>query len=105
LEKEGYKIEVRNFRIRGCEADIIASKDGLLVVIEVKTRTGKSFGTPEAAVTPRKAALAMKAGRVYCRRRGISISRLRGDVIAVDLDAKGTLIDLRHHKGGLAARR
>lgn len=104
LKKRGYKIEARNFRIRGGEADIIASKNGLLVVVEVKTRTGKSFGAPEAAVTHRKAALAMKAGRIYCRRRGISLSKLRGDVIAIDLDAKGALIDLRHHEGGLALK-
>lgn len=38
LEKEGFTICARNFRLRGGEVDIIARKKELLVFVEVKTR-------------------------------------------------------------------
>ena len=73
-------------------------------VIEVKTRTGKSFGAPETAITRRKAYLALRAGKLYCRRRNISLSKLRGDVLAVELDHAGRVTAIRFHPNGLTGR-
>ena len=54
LIREGYTILDRNWRSGHKELDIVAEKDGTLVVAEVKTRTSSKYGNPEDAVTPRK---------------------------------------------------
>lgn len=92
----GYRILERNFRVRGGEADLICSKDGLVVVVEVKTRLGRSFGAPQEAVDRRKAKRVLKAGRAYCRRQGVSLARLRADVVSVEGDPSGGSPRIRH---------
>ncbi len=52
LVEKGYRILKRNFRYkRFGEVDIIALDKGILVFVEVKTRSGIRFGSPEEAVT------------------------------------------------------
>lgn len=92
----GHRLLARNFRVRGGEADLIAEKDGSIVAVEVKTRSTKAFGTPAQAVTPKKARRVLRAGRAYCRAHGISLARLRCDVIAVEAAPDGALT-LRHY--------
>ena len=55
LEDSGYMILERNYRSRsGEEIDIIATKDGVLHFIEVKTRQNLKYGRPCEAVTEEK---------------------------------------------------
>ena len=53
-EQHGYVIVARNWRCRRGELDVVACKDGVLVVCEVKARASNAFGTPAEAVTPAK---------------------------------------------------
>ena len=39
LEKKGYKILRRNFRVKGGEIDIIAENDDIISFVEVKSRS------------------------------------------------------------------
>ena len=50
----GFSILHTNWTYRRLEVDVIASKDGILHFIEVKTRTSLQFGHPEEAVTKKK---------------------------------------------------
>lgn len=54
LLKNEYKILVRNFRFKKNEVDIIAEKDNLIIVIEVKARSTDFFILPQEAVTKGK---------------------------------------------------
>ncbi len=55
LEKSGYKILDRNWHYsKNAEIDIIAENNGILVFIEVKTRTSLNFGHPFEAITKSK---------------------------------------------------
>jgi len=54
LKNKGYRIIKRNFKTPSGEIDIIAQDGDTLVFVEVKARTGESFGRPEEAVGPRK---------------------------------------------------
>ena len=54
LSSRGYRIRHRNWHVGKLELDIIAEKDGELIVVEVKTRRNTRFGLPEEAVTERK---------------------------------------------------
>jgi Holliday junction resolvase-like predicted endonuclease len=50
-EQHGYVIVARNWRSKRGELDVVACKDGVLVVCEVKARASNAFGTPAEAVT------------------------------------------------------
>lgn len=54
LEKNGYKIIERNFKTKYAEIDLVAQKDKELVIVEVRTKRGDLFGTPEESLDKRK---------------------------------------------------
>ncbi len=54
LRSAGYEILEQNYRTPYGELDLIARKGDLYLFIEVKTRTSRAFGLPEAALTRRK---------------------------------------------------
>ncbi|HSN93986.1 MAG TPA: YraN family protein [Anaerolineaceae bacterium] len=54
LVEKGYKILQRNYRAGHQEVDIIASQDGLLHFVEVKTRRTTQFGLGEDAMHNKK---------------------------------------------------
>ena len=68
LQKSGYEILRRNFRIKGGEIDIIAQKDGIIAFVEVKTRDISSLESGMQAVGNRKRSLIIRASQEYsCR--------------------------------------
>ncbi|MCX6718261.1 MAG: YraN family protein [Candidatus Staskawiczbacteria bacterium] len=60
LEKEGYKIIEQNYKTKYAEIDLIAEKkDNLwgknkLVFVEVRTKIGENFGSPEDTINKAK---------------------------------------------------
>jgi len=64
LEREGYRILERNWRIRGGEIDIVALDDDELVFVEVRVRRGQ-IGDAEGSVNSRKLATLLRAGQRY----------------------------------------
>lgn len=65
LRKKGYEIIERNFRKKYCEIDVIARKGGVLVFIEVKTRSNSNFGTPFEAISKGKLQKIISAAKYY----------------------------------------
>jgi len=87
LKKRGYKILERNFRSkRWGEIDIVATKDEVLVFIEVKARIGSKYGHPVEAVTPHKLRALKRTGQYYVREHPDLPEALRIDVVAIVLD-------------------
>lgn len=91
--KQGYTLLSRNFRSRFGELDIVAQKGGLLVVCEVKTRSGSMLDTPSAWVDSRKQARIIKTTLQYLAQKALGEPMLRFDVVEVcfDKDEKATL--------------
>lgn len=56
VAERGWEVLDTNWRGKDGELDIVALDGDVLVVIEVKTRSGHGFGHPAEAVTPRKLA-------------------------------------------------
>jgi len=67
--------------------DIIAEKDGLLIIAEVKTRINEYFGRPEEFVTPAKQKRIINCTNRYLIERDID-KEVRFDIIAVVINAK-----------------
>jgi len=82
LEQNGYKILDRNWTFQKAEIDIIAEKESILAVIEVKTRSSLDFGLPQDFVKPKKIQLLVKAVNAYINDREIDLS-IRFDIIAI----------------------
>ncbi len=81
LCERGYEIVERNVRTPHGEIDLVARKDGITIFVEVKARTGKSFGPPEVAVTPRKQAHMLASADFYAQHNEVDHWQI--DVIAV----------------------
>jgi len=54
LRQNGYEVLETNHRTPFGEIDIVAREGGMIVFIEVKTRTSTVMGNPEGSVTPMK---------------------------------------------------
>ncbi len=61
----GYQILEKNFRFKRDEVDIIATKDGIIVFVEVKTRTSNFLGEPEESVSMAKQKRIIKVANHY----------------------------------------
>ena len=83
LEKKGYRILERNYSTRSGELDLIALHDGVVVFVEVKTRTNAAYGAPELAVTPRKQQRMVKAALGYMKYKKLHQVPCRFDVVAI----------------------
>jgi putative endonuclease len=91
LADDGYEIVDRNWRCRDGEIDIVARDGKILVFCEVKTRSSERFGTPAAAVVPRKAARIRRVAAAWLAEHGCSAHALRFDVVAVRRTRSGPL--------------
>jgi putative endonuclease len=65
LRKRGYEVVGAGFLARRGELDLVCRRGNDLVVVEVKTRTDDSFGTPLEAVGSRKRRALMAAAAEY----------------------------------------
>src|SRR3972149_5508282 len=84
LVVKGYTIVARNVHSAHGELDIIASKGGVLVFVEVKARSSHSFAYPEDSVTRRKQAFLLSAAEAYLQAHPDGGDSWQFDVIAVE---------------------
>lgn len=91
LQKKGYKILVRNFRFQKAEIDIIAEKDNLIIITEVKARSTDAFMLPQEAVTKTKIKSIVSAANHYLEEFNKN-REVRFDIISVLPDEKKNLI-------------
>ena len=92
LEQKGYAILERNWGTREGEIDIIASKGEDLVFVEVRSRQGRNFGTPEESITGRKAQHVRAAVAAYMLQHPDAPQNIRVDAVVIELDAKGRVM-------------
>ena len=86
LESNGYTILDRNFRIRGGEIDIIASKDDLLVFVEVKSLPNGNIEILTHELNFRKQQKIIETAKFYLEKYRQYNSRvIRFDVLAIDV--------------------
>ena len=95
LERKGWRIAERNWRAGRGEIDLIAwAREGLLVFVEVKTRSGDHYGGPEEAVDARKQDMLARTAGVYMEEIDYEWE-IRFDIVAVLLNGDKVL-EIRH---------
>lgn len=83
--EKGYEILFQNWRYKHWEVDIIASRDGMLHFIEVKTRTSNKYGNPEDKVDTKKIRNLINASAEFLFQNP-QWQRIQFDVLAVTLN-------------------
>ena len=86
LERRGYAIVARRFRVRSGELDIVARDGATLVFVEVKARSGRRFGVAAEAVTPLKQLRLARLASEYLMRQRIADCACRFDVVSIHFD-------------------
>ena len=103
LEKNGYEIIEQNYKTKYAEIDLVAKKsEGLfagkkLVFVEVRTKIGENFGSPEDTLNKSKLHKVLKnalAYSVFKKWQGHS----RIDAICIVLKPDCTVSRLTHHE-------
>jgi putative endonuclease len=92
LQKDGYIILETNWTFQKAEIDILAQKENILAVIEVKTRSSIEFGLPQDFVKPKKIQLLVKAVDAYVSKKDIDVN-VRFDIIAIHKEGKSFVIE------------
>jgi len=96
LEDKGYQIVTRNWRCRAGEIDLVVRDGDALAFVEVRTRRGKAFGSPEESITPAKQARLATLAETYIQEEAWP-GNWRIDVVAVEMDARGRLLRIDHY--------
>ena len=92
LLEKGYNIIERNYRFDKAEVDIIAKKENILAIVEVKTRSTADFGAPQDFVKPKQIQRLVKAVDEYVIVNELVVE-VRFDIIAIIKEKKGFAIE------------
>jgi len=83
LKRLGYRIVCRNYRSPLGEIDIIARHRGVLVFVEVKSRSTETFGSPKLALTPAKQRKLSQVAWHYLQQHNLTEASARFDVVTI----------------------
>jgi putative endonuclease len=82
VKTNGYKVLHTNWRFGKKELDIVTTKDGMLVVFEVKTRWGDYWEEPKEAVTRKKQRNIIDAADAYVEQFDLNME-VQFDIISI----------------------
>ncbi len=103
LRAHGYQIIEQNWRCQIGEVDVVARQGDEWVFVEVKTRQGAGYGTPEEAVTDVKRSRLLQVGAAYLAEHDCEDVGWRVDVVAIDLGQAGKVRRLTIYRDAVRA--
>ena len=92
LAETGWRILARRWKAAGREIDLVAEREGVVALVEVKTRRRGSLALPLSAVDWRKQRQLAAAGAVAAE-RWRHARALRFDVIGITWEDRGPKLD------------
>ena len=84
LRRKGFRIVEVNARCRLGEIDLVAMEGETVVIVEVKSKGGRSHGCPEEMLTAAKQRRLTLLARTYLQHRRWLSRPARFDVVAID---------------------
>lgn len=87
--RRGYRIVARNWTSRLGELDLVVTRGGLLVFVEVKARTSSRLGGPYEAVTHSKQRRLRRLAEAFLAAERPAATRFRFDVASVIVRDRG----------------
>ena len=73
----------------------MAREGEILTFVEVRTRRGDRFGSPEESITPAKQAKLVELAETYLQEAGSEDEAWRIDVVAIELGQRGEVKRLK----------
>lgn len=83
LERSGWAILHRNFRMGRKEIDLVAQRGEVVAFVEVKTRSGTGYGHPLEAITWKKRREIQQVAAAWIDRHGPPDATYRFDAVSV----------------------
>ncbi len=110
LQKQGYKIMEKNYRTKYAEIDLVAKKSegflGLgkskLVFVEVRTKVGENFGSPEDTLNKAKLWKVLQNAKTYSAFKSWQ-GAARIDAVCIVLNQDFSVSRLTHHENIIAS--
>ena len=93
LAKKGYIVRNTNYRYQKAEVDIIAQKENILAIVEVKTRSSDLLQELAESVNQKKIKLLVSAADHYVQQNDLDVE-VRFDIIT--LLKKGKSFQIEH---------
>jgi len=103
LAAQGYVVLERNWRCATGELDLVLERGEALIFVEVRTRRGDRFGTPEESITARKRARLISAALTYLSERAAADRAWRIDVVAIEIGSRGEVVRFNHLENTIEA--
>lgn len=100
LEGKGYKILEQNYKTKYAEIDLVAQKKDL-VFVEVRTKIGENFGTPEDTINKAKLQKVLWNAKTYTAFKNWQ-GPCRIDAICIVLKPDFSVQRLTHHENIIA---
>jgi putative endonuclease len=100
LEKQGYKIIEQNYKTKYAEIDLVAQNKKCLIFVEVRTKIGEDFGTPEETINRKKLRKVQRNALAYAAFKKWE-GPLRLDAICIVLKPDYTVERLAHYENFL----
>jgi putative endonuclease len=100
LVTKGHEIVARNWRCEVGELDLVIRDGDCLAFVEVRTRRGRSLGSPEESITQAKQARLITLGQAYVQANEWA-GDWRIDVVAVEMDRRGRLLRVDHYENAV----
>lgn len=94
LARQGYEIAGRNWHCQMGEVDVVALRGDTWTFFEVRTRRGRSFGTPEESLRSTKVKRMADVARMYLAEHDVNVHEVdwRIGLVAVEMDRAGYLL-------------
>jgi putative endonuclease len=83
FEGEGYEVHDRNWSCRVGELDMVVSRVGVLVFVEVRTVSTRWLASPTVTIQPAKQARIARAADAWLQAAGLQPTHIRFDVVGV----------------------
>ena len=100
LIANGYEMVARNWRCEVGEVDLVVQDGECLALVEVRTRRGRSMGSPEESITASKQARLIALGEAYVQAHEWE-GDWRIDVVAVEMEPGGRLLRVDHYENAV----
>ena len=97
LEKKGYNIIDQNFRTKYAEIDLVTKYKNELIFVEVRTKKGDMFGTPEDSLNRKKMLKLRRNAWAYVARIGWK-GVYRIDAVCVVLRPDNSVERINHYE-------
>lgn len=94
LESKGYKIIEQNYKTKYAEIDLVGLNKGVMIFVEVRTKRGEAFGSPEDTLDYSKLRKISANARAYAAFKGWNgLCRIDAVCVVLGGDDKPKRID------------